>query len=223
MGKILTYFHVTNIAELCALAAAALLLGRRAAVWRLFIPLIFLSICMEIAGWYLNTFLHMRYNALPFNILMLINISFYILFFTTTSVFSSYRKWIITSAFVFLVLGLANLFWGQGFWIYNSYSESAGDLILSFICCAFFLKSLRADTYHNFFSNEYFWLANGLLFSSMGSALLYLFLEELSAYYQETRIDVYGPVNSLLNVIFYVSLIIAFICRWKTTRSLLEW
>jgi len=129
----------------------------------------------------------------------------------------------ITATGIFLVLGLANLFWGQGFWIYNYYSESAGDLILAFICCAFFLRSLRADTYHNFFSNEYFWLANGLLFSSMGSSLLYLFLEELGAYYQETRIDVYGPVNSLLNVIFYVSLIIAFICRWKTTRSLLEW
>jgi len=207
---------------LCAFAAAIFLLGRSATTWRIFIPLIFLTIGVEVCGWYLNTFLHMRYNALPFNILMLVNISFYTLFFITAEVFASYRKWMMTAAGIFLTLGLCNLLWWQGLWTYNYYTESAGDLLLAFICCAFFLRSLRTDTYHNFFSNEYFWLANGLLFSAMGSALLYLFLEELSAFYKETRIDVYGPVNGLLNVIFYVSLIIAFVCRWKTTRSLPE-
>ena len=192
-------------------------------MWRLFIPLIFFTICTEVSGWYLSTFLLMKYNALPFNILMLINIMFYILFFTRVEVFTNYRKRMITSALFFLGVGVVNLLYGQGLWIYNYYSESAGDLIIAFICCAFFFKSLYMDTYHNFFNNEYFWLANGLLLSSMGSSLLYLFLDELRAYYIETKIDVYGPINSLLNTIFYVSLIIAFVCRWKTTRSLSEW
>jgi len=223
MNKLLTYFHVTNIAELCAFAAALLLLNKHTGIWRLFIPMILLTICTEVSGWYLNTFLHMRYNALPFNILMLVNVSFFILFFTTAGVFRGYRKWMIAAAAVFVTLGVLNLLCWQGLWIYNYYSEAAGDLVMAFICCTFFLKSLRADTYHDFFRDPYFWLANGLLFAAMGNALLYLFLDELGAYYQATKVDVYGPMNSLLNVIFYVSLIIAFICRWKTTRLLPEW
>jgi hypothetical protein len=223
MDKLLTYFHGTNIAELCAFAAAVLLLNKRTGIWRVFIPLILLTICTEASGWYLNTFLHMRNNALPFNILMLVNRCLFILFFTTAGVFRNYRIWMYAGAVGFLAVGAANLLWWQGLWTYNYYSEAAGDLVLAFICCAFFLRSLREDTYHDFFRDPYFWLANGLLFASMGNALLYLYLEELSAWYRATKIDVYGPVNSLLNVIFYVSLIIAFICRWKTTRLLPEW
>ncbi len=219
MEKLWTYFGITNIVELCALAAAIMFLNRKTTVWRGFILMLFITVCVEVCGWYLSGFLGMDYNTLPFNIRMLINIAFLILFFTTAEVLSNYRKWMIAGTVVFLVGGIVNLLKFQGMWNYNFYSEAFGDLMLAFICCTFFLKSLQSDAYHDFFSDPYFWLTNGLLLVSMANALLYIFIDNIATFQRETGTYIYDPINNVINVIYYTSLIIAFICRWKTTRS----
>jgi hypothetical protein len=65
---------------------------------------------------------------------------------------------------------------------------------------------------------DYFWLATGVLFYSLGSALLYQFSNVLGHYYQRTHINVGNYINYALNLILYSTLIIAFIWRRKTTR-----
>lgn len=106
----------------------------------------------------------------------------------------------------------------QGFRIYNSYSEGLGDLLIAIISCVFLFTLLKEETYRNLFAYEYFWFANGLLFSSLGNALLYFFLNDLSEYEKKTGVAIYDYINYVINIILYSSLIIAFICRRKTTR-----
>jgi hypothetical protein len=52
----------------------------------------------------------------------------------------------------------------------------------------------------------------------LGSALLYQFSDLLGKYYEQTKINVGQYINYTLNLILYSCLIIAFICRRKTTR-----
>jgi len=218
LNKLLSFFHLTNIAELCALFAGIWLLRRDRSSWLLFIPQLLLTILVELTGWYLNTYMHIRQNALPFNILMLITISFYMWFFRQETLFAANRLQLACVAIFFLLGGLANLLFGQGLWKYNYFSESAGDLVLATICCLFFYRHLKTETYRDFFTDAWFWLVNGLLLSSMGSAILYMFVDELGEYYKHTHIDLYDNINNILNIIFYSSLTVAFICRHRVTK-----
>jgi hypothetical protein len=48
--------------------------------------------------------------------------------------------------------------------------------------------------------------------------LVYLYLDNLIAFYRQTDINVYAYINYSLNIVLYGSFIIAFICRNRNTR-----
>lgn len=212
-----TYLNITIIAEWCAFIAAIFLLNKRTGVWQLFILLLLVTIYVEAQGWYLSYELKKYNNSFPFNVLMISSIGFFILFFGTADHLKKYKRLLQLGFMFFVLCALYNILFFQGFWQYNSYTEALGDLIVSMICFYFLFTILKDETYINPFHDEYFWLANGLLFSSLGSALLYLFLSALQQYYLKTGTDVYGSINRIINITLYGSLIIAFVCR-RTTK-----
>lgn len=213
-----SYFNITVIAEWWTFIAAIFLLDKKTKVWQLFILLLFLTLCVETIGWYLRTQEHSFFNALPFNLLMLISNAFLIWFFTKARTLQKIKRTLIYLDYFFIVFGVVNLFFFQGFWYYNSFSETLGDIMLSVICCYFFYTLLTEKEYIDLLRLDYFWLAIGVLFSSLGSALLYHFSWALREFYIHSKIDVGTYINYALNLILYTSLIIAFICRWKITR-----
>ncbi|MBL0356520.1 MAG: hypothetical protein IPP72_06300 [Chitinophagaceae bacterium] len=213
-----SYLNVTVIAEWCTFIASVLLLDKKTTHWRLFIILLFLVLCTETAGWYMYNKLGMFNNALPFNILMLLSNVFFIWFFSTATALQQVKKWLTFFSSFFLAFGLINLFFFQGLWVYNSFSESLGDIILVLICCYFIFTLLKAREHIDLLRFDYFWLATGLLFYCLGSALLYQFSNLLGKYYEHTKVNIGEYINYALNLILYSSLIIAFICRRKTTR-----
>lgn len=213
-----SYFNITIIAEWCSFIAAIILLDKRTKMWQLFILLLFLTLCAETIGWYLRTQQHQYRNALPFNLLMLISNSFLIWFFTKAKSLQNITRPLIYLNYFFVLFGIINLFFFQGFWIYNSFSETLADIMLSIISCYFFYSLLTEKQYVDLLRFDYFWLAVGVFFSSLGSALLYQFSGVLRDFYLRSKIDVGGYINYSLNLILYTCLIIAFICRWKTTR-----
>lgn len=215
-----SYFDITTIAEWVAFIASVIFLDKKTTVWRLFIALLFLIVCTESAGWYMYTILKINNNTLPFNILMILRLSFLICFFSTALPLKKVKRLSYWILIVFSLFGLINLFFFQGFWKYNAYTEALGDLILAIASCYLLFIVLIEDEHRELFQYEYFWLANGLLFSSLGSMLLYFFLDDLFAYQKQTGVTIYDYINYVINVILYSSLIIAFICRRKTTRSL---
>jgi hypothetical protein len=213
------YFNIIGIAEWCCFIASLLLLDKKTTYWRLFQLFLFITISVETIGWYMNYIIRLPTNALPFNFLMLTRIVFFIWLFTQPKEMQMVKAKLLFLILLFGIVGLTNLFFLQKFWIYNSYTEIAGDILLMVVSAYFLFSVLKAPEYKNLFGYEYFWLANGLIVSSMGSMLLYYFGDSLYAYYKETKIPVYDYINSVLNVVLYGSLIIGFICRRKTTRS----
>lgn len=210
------YLNITVFAEWCCFIAAIIFLDKKTKMWRFFILWLFLTLCTETTGWWLRTH-HFR-NALPFNILMLVSKTFLIWFFSQSIFLQKVKPALLFFNVAFILLGLINLFFFQGFWIYNSYSETFADIILAITCCYFLYTVLTGNEYINLPHLDYFWLATGVLFSALGSALLYQFSYVLREYYLNTKIDIGTYINYGLNLILYSSLIIAFICRWKITR-----
>lgn len=213
-----TYFNFTVITAWCTFIAALVLLDRRTTRWRLFIPLMVLTLSAESIGWYMYWHMKIDYNALPFNCLMLTSISFFAWFLSGASLLQPVKKVILICIGLFLISGLINLFFFQGLHIYNAHTESLGDIMLSIICCYFLFKMISDTDDMNLARYDYFWLTVGILFYTLGSALLYQFSTVLENYYKRTQINAGNYINYALNLVLYSCLIIAFIWRRKTTR-----
>lgn len=216
----LTYFNITVTVEWLTFFAALLLLDKKTGIWQLFIPLMFLVLCTETIGWYMHVKQQIFDNALPFNILLILSNLFFIWFLCKAVLLQPIQQLLKSILVAFAVFAVVNLIFFQGPWRYNSFSESAADIILVIICCYFLFTIVKSNEHFNLVSFDYFWLATGLLFYCLGSALLYQFSYLLRDYYEQTKIDIGTYVNYTLNLILHTCLIIAFICRRKTTRLL---
>lgn len=212
-----SYLNITVIAEWITFLASILILDKRTTVWRLFILLFFLIHCTEIIGWYLSFRLH-RENGLPFNILMLFSNTFLMWFFSRSALLKPIEKAIIFFAGFFLAFALVNLFFFQGANTYNSFSEVLADIILAIMCCYFLYALVKNAEDVDLLRFDYFWLSIGVLFYTLGCAVLYPFANLLEVYHQRTNINVGEYINYTLSLILYGCLIIAFLCRRKVTR-----
>ena len=215
-----SYFNITVTEEWLTFLVACLLLNKKTGRWQLFKLLMAVILVAETIGWYLRTHGHKHENAIPFNLLMLITDMFLIWFFVTSSWLTKERRLLSVLMVIFFVGFFCNLFFFQRPWIYNYYSETFADILLSIICALLIYKVLLSDEYVNLLRLDYFWLATGVLFSSLGSALLYHFSDLLQQYNQNTGFDIGTYINFSLNTLLYISLVMSFICRRKTTTSL---
>ena len=213
-------FNITVIAEWVALLVGVKTLVNSRNQWRWFILFLVVTIFTETLGWYLRTIKQTPHFKLPFNILLMIRVCFFLWIFSLSELLSRFRKSIIAVILVFLAFGLINLVFIQGFWIYNFYTEVIGDILLVILCGLFYYELLMERSFRKLLAYPYFWLSVGLLLSALGSIVLYIFMESILAYYQETRINIGGQINTILSVILYGALIIAFICQRRQNLSL---
>ncbi|HEY5368915.1 MAG TPA: hypothetical protein VIJ75_07980 [Hanamia sp.] len=212
------FINISLIAEWCALIASILFLNKKTGIWQFFIPYLFLTVCTEIVGGYESYVLKVTNNALPYNILLIISVVFFVYVLSNADLLKRFKKAFFIIIICFIVLSFINLFFLQGLWIYNSYSETIGDILLTIISCYFFYTILKDDVFRDLFKDEYFWLVTGLLFSSIGSVLLYFFLSPLQVFAEKTHIPIYKYINNGVNLLLYINLIIAFICRRANTK-----
>jgi hypothetical protein len=214
-----SYFNITVIAEWLALTASLFFLNKKTGIWRYFTPFLALTITVETTGWYTHYFLNKSNNWI-FNILLIISVSFFLWIFTYAEPIKAKRKTFYIIIAFFTAIAFMNLAFFEGFGMYDLYTEVLGDIILAIVSCYFLFTILKEEEYRNLFRYEYFWLANGLLFYSLSSTVLYLFLNELRTFTKETGIAIYIYLNGGLNVLFYSSLSIAFICKYRATKLL---
>ena len=217
-----TYLNLTTISEWITFLAALFLLKSRTGLWRLLIPVLALTVIAEFVGWYLTFIARLPNNAAPYNFLLLVNgIGMLYLLGSAPPLGTIHQppshmvKLVLAG---FLAFGLINLCWLQGLNRYNYYTEVVADLLTAVLSCYVLFRMLWGETYVELFRNEYFWLANGLLFSSLGSILLYIFINALREYWRQRGVNVYGYINYTVNLLLYGSLIIAMLCRNRTTR-----
>lgn len=208
------YFNITVTLEWITFFAAIILLNKSTGRWRLFIPWLFLVLIVETIGWYQSNVLKASFNAVPFNFLTIISISFFLWIMSKAGPLVKIRKYLYGGIVSFIVFAFVNLFVFQKLIVYNSITEVAGDVLLAFVSIYLIFELIKDEsTDRSILRQEYFWLAIGVLFSAMGSGVLYTYLDELQAYYDETKINVYGYINYTVNALLYGCLLIAFYLR----------
>jgi hypothetical protein len=210
---------VTVNCECISLIAAIVLIRTKLSAWRLFVPFLFITALADVVGSYGRLVLKNSHFELVYNILLIISIAFYVIFFTAYILMNVFRKLFIYMLSGFFVFALFNLFFFQGLFRYNFYSEVLGDCIIILVVGCFFYTILTNETYVGLFTDSFFWLSSGLLMFSLGSIVLYIFRPVIVNYYQDTCINLGGSINDILNVILFASFITAFVCQ-KKTRSL---
>jgi len=210
------YFNMTGIAEWCAFIASIFLLKKRTGIWRLFILFLLFTIIVETIGWHAHFYLQKNNNWI-FNILLLVALPFLIWIFAKEPMAKTKTK-LYGIATLFIIASLIDMFFLEGFVNYAAYCEVSEDILLAAVACFFLYNILTEEVFRDLFQYEYFWLANGLLFYSLGNIVLYSFLNGLRDFYQATCINIYSEINGGLNILFYGSLTIAFLCRNRATK-----
>ncbi len=213
-------FNITFTAECVVFLASIFLLDKKTGIWRLFILFLLLTLVTEIIGWWLTSFAHKSNNSWVYNILLIISGIFTLYIIKHADPVVRIGSFLNIGVIFFAGFALVNLLFFEGIWIYNGYTEMVADIMIFIYCCYFFYRVLEEEVYRDLFRYEYFWIAIGFLFSSLGSVVLYIYLEPLMSYYRHTHINIYGYINYGLNVVLYGSLIISFICRKRNTRLL---
>ena len=213
------FLNITVISEWVALIAALFFLNKTT-IWRWFIIILIVTILTEFTAWYTTSILKKSNNFWIYNIYDLINGVFCIWIFTKAEPLLKSRMKLYICLALFLGFCFFNLLFFQGINVYNDRNEVFGDILLAIISCYFFYNLLKEENYRNLLKYEYFWYANGILFSSLGSVVLYLFIDYLWAFYKHTHVNIYGYINYGLNVLLYSCFIIAFICRNRNTKLL---
>jgi hypothetical protein len=212
------YFNIITIIEWITLATSLFLLDKRTGYWRWFIAWLALTVIVEFTGWYMRVHIGIKQNALPFNLLMLVRILFFTYILSRAEMLGEVRKRLWVFASIFLCGALLNLFFYQGFNRYNSFTDSLANIVLAITCCYLLYMILIDERQLDVMKQEYFWLANGLIFYLLGSAMFFNFSYLLMDYYTRTGINLGTYLNSSLNLVLYINLIIAFVCRRKTSR-----
>jgi|GEM_PF-526760 len=211
-------FNITFSAECCLFLCATLLLDEKTGIWKRFKSFFLYILIAEVVGWYMSDVMGIENNNWVFNILLIYTGGFTIWILSQADPFIRTKRKLKKGIILYLLFALTNMAFFEGFRNYNAYTEMILDLIVCYYCCYFFYKTLEEPEYRNLYRYEFFWLAVGFLFSSLGSAILYIFISSLTSFSKHTHIDIYGYINSGLNVVLYSSLIISFICRRKNTR-----
>lgn len=222
-SQLAALFDPSYIAECCALIAAIFLLRKGARKWQLFISFLLFTVIIETLGWYFNDVMETGAKYLwIYNLYFLVSAPFYLVIFSNDALLKPYKRRFNLTIWIFLGLALVNMFLGQGPTTVNYYTHVLEDILLAMVCCYLLYKNLKAEKPVDLFHYDYFWLANGLLFYSLGNITMYLFYKFLKGYYEQTHIPVGLYIINVLNVLLYGSLIAAFICRRKNMRSLSE-
>jgi len=210
-------FNLTVILEWITFITTIFLLDRKTGIWWLFIFFMLFTICTETAGWYIIHILKKQNNHWLYNIYNIIANVFCIRIVANVSQLKSLQKKIFSAIYLFVLLAVINII-VQVYWGFNDYSEELGNIVSVIICCIFFYKVLNDNEHIDLIRNEYFWYASGLFFDSLGSTVVDLLYKTLLKIHEQTGIHVFRYTMNALNVVYYGTLIIAFVCRRKNTR-----
>lgn len=126
---------------------------------------------------------------------------------------------------IFIVLmvayGLAagiNIFLIQGIQVFNSVTYAAGCLLVVLCCAYYFVEILFRPTPVTLVRMPNFWICSGLLFFYAVSFPIYGFTNFVMSL-PHALLKNFNLFIQILNIILYTMFSIAFLCRFKVTKS----
>ena len=171
---------------------------------------LFLSFLVEGYNNYLSE--HGRNNTLTYNVFMIFEFSYLIIFLIKTlrPYFSTRPLYVVL--IVFCILSLLNFLFLQGFYMWNTYTYLFGILFIIVLGLMYFYALFQYTTSMNLLQNPTFWIVTGLLFYYICAlpsfGLLNFFIKTASKY-----LSTLLYVTDFMNYLLYTVYTIAFLCK----------
>lgn len=122
-----------------------------------------------------------------------------------------------------LIASLINFIFFQGFYYLDSYTIILGSCICLYYIIQYLIQLMKTPDIPNLLKYPYFWISVGFLFFYAGQSILLSFFQYfLSIHDFKSFWPVWNFFITLINIILYTCLIIAFFCRLKSKNTLLQ-
>ena len=212
-------FYISPIGALIAFLASltVFFFPRRDAYLKHFSLFLFVNACFDVATGY--TALHTINNVLIVNVNTMIVVSYYLFLLHEIVHGRKAKAGILIFLATYFVLSVTNIFLVQKTGVFNSITYTLGCLQIVAACIYFFWELFQQPNSGPLGRQPAFWICSGLLF------------------FYTCTLPVYGPINILkvlpgvilnnllailvsLNILLYLSFVIAFLCRVKTRKSM---
>jgi hypothetical protein len=118
----------------------------------------------------------------------------------------------------YFVAAMVNIFFVQGINAFHSVTYAAGCLLIVFCCAYYFIETLLKPTPVTLVRMPDFWICSGLLFYYAVSFPIYGFVNFVYSL-PSAILRNFNLFIQILNIILYTMFSIAFLCRFKVTKS----
>lgn len=177
---------------------------------------LFITLLVEFSGNYLSS--KNISNTPLYNIFTSIEFIFYIY-----TIRQFIHRPIAKKIFIYIIVvyGLAafiNIFFIQGIMVFHTITYAAGCLVVVFCAVYYFFEILFRPTPVTLVRMPDFWICSGLLFFYAVSFPIYGFTNFVMSLPQALLRN-FNLFIQILNIILYTMFSIAFLCRFKVTKS----
>ncbi|MGC8751466.1 hypothetical protein, partial [Hydrotalea sp.] len=111
-----------------------------------------------------------------------------------------------------------NIFIIQGLYVFHTITYAAGCLLMVFCCAYYFIETILQPTPVTLVHMPDFWICSGLLFYYAVSFPIYGFVNFVNSL-PGAILRNFNLFIQILNIILYTMFSIAFLCRFKVTKS----
>ena len=215
--------NLNNYVEIISLIVALIFYKSlsRYKAFTYFIPFLVITCIIEI--YTIGKERHLK--NLVYNNFLIVQYAFYSILFYKNLHLPKLKRIILIFFPVFLCFFLINLFFLDGFYVYNNYTSILGSFFIVIFVCFYFYEAIipQKSAHGRLLSNPFFWVAVGVLVFRLGSVSVFAMFKFLSSIdLQNKGLLIFQTIIKSLNVILYLSFSLAFIlCRnsKKTSSS----
>jgi drug/metabolite transporter superfamily protein YnfA len=207
--------NIINLFEFLALACSIFSLHKaNPSSLRLLITAIVITLAAEITGYYVRIYLH-KSNHNIFNLSVVVIIFILLHLFEKVVCLSQYKKIVKVFMGILIAFSIVNFVFIQGINRFATYNYILGGTLLCFAVCFYFIELLKMPIKMNLLNEPFFWLGAGIILMYIPKTILYSIFEYLS--YSDNLGEpftaTFAFLNTILSVIFYISISIACTCR----------
>jgi hypothetical protein len=179
-----------------------------------FYPFLLFTFLVQYVGYYYSIF-YKKPNDWIFNLFGIIEYLFFFFFFYAIYINANLKKVFLFVVAIFLVWCIINLFFIQGFFFLNTYTDSVACLLI-LLCCGLYFRELLTDkNYTNIWKSNVFWIVIALFIYYIGQFVLIFIFPVLFKKNPLQSIKLYWSLMIPLNLLEYSLFTIGFYAARK--------
>lgn len=152
-----------------------------------------------------------RSNQWFYNLFHICIYIFYLYFFYVVLKVRRLRRVILGISIIYSLFVFGNLFWGQGIFLFNTYSELFYCFIMIFLSISYYYQLLYAREIVALSRDPLFWISTGVLTYHLGSMMGLFLINVMNAISQDKARDIH-LIIAFCGILMYLNFTIAFLC-----------